>query len=107
MSHFATQKIFLNVAGYHWGPVVPSEADGASLVANVGFSLTLLPTVIVSKWVPSSFETQSSITVCFGAIADGVLPISLMYFLTPSNVERLGTEVRPEMLKKDAILNSS
>jgi len=58
---------------------------------------TLFPTVMVSKCVPSSFETQSNMTVCLGAIADGAFPISLMYFLTPSKVDRLGTDVRPKM----------
>jgi hypothetical protein len=51
---------------------------------------------MVSKWVPSSLDTQSSMTVCFGAIADGVFPISVMYFLTPSKVDKLGTEVSPK-----------
>ena len=64
--------------------------------ATWGRQCTLFPTVMVSKWVPSSLETQSSMTVCFGAMADGELPISLMYFLTPSNVDRLGTDVKPK-----------
>ena len=58
----------------------------------------LFPTVIVKIWVPSSFEAQSSITVCFGAMALGALPMALMYFLTPSSVDKLGTDIKPVKL---------
>lgn len=48
-------------------------------------------------WDPSSLETQSSMTCCLGATGDGELPISAMYFLTPSIVARLGTDSRPKL----------
>ena len=50
---------------------------------------------MVSTCVPSSFEAQSSITVCFGATALGEFPIALMYFFTPSKVDKLGTDIKP------------
>ena len=56
--------------------------------------------MIVSTWVPSSFEAQSSITVCFGATALGEFPIALMYFFTPSNVDKLGTDIKPARIKR-------
>jgi hypothetical protein len=43
-------------------------------------------------------------TVCLGAMAEGVLPISLMYFLTPSNVDKLGTEVKPKKGRKNVLM---
>ena len=61
---------------------------------------TLFPTVIVSTCVPSSFEAQSSITVCLGATALGEFPIALMYFFTPSNVDKLGTDIKPVRITK-------
>ena len=56
---------------------------------------TLFPTVMVKIWDPSSFDAQSNITVCFGAISLGVLPTAFIYFLTPSNVDKLGTDIKP------------
>ena len=67
--------------------------------------LTLFPTVTVRIWLPSSFETQSNITIRFGAAVLGAFPILLMYLLTPSKVDILGTEVRPTRL--DHVINLS
>ena len=71
--------------------------------------LTLLPTVMVKIWDPSSLDAQSNITVCFGAIALGVLPTAFIYFLTPSNVDKLGTDIKPikkmkKFRKKQSVL---
>lgn len=58
--------------------------------------MTLFPTATVRMCEPSSLETQSSMTLCFGETEEGALPILLMYFFTPSKVERLGTETKPK-----------
>ena len=55
----------------------------------------MFPTATVKMCEPSSFDTQSSMTLCFGDTGDGELPILLMYRFMPSRVERLGTERRP------------
>jgi hypothetical protein len=80
------------------------KLDREKVVNVIEMCLTLFPTVIVKRCVPSSFETQSSMTVCLGAMAEGVLPISLMYFLTPSNVDKLGTEVKPKKGRKNVLM---
>ena len=61
-------------------------------------SRTLFPTATVKICEPSSFDTQSSMTLCFGDTDDGEFPILLMYFFMPSRVERFGTESRPEII---------
>ena len=75
------------------------------LSCNFYQNITLFPTVIVKMWVPSSLEAQSNITVCLGAMALGAFPIALIYFFTPSNVDKLGTDIKPENLvrKKNVI----
>ena len=50
----------------------------------------------VKIWLPSSLETQSSITIRFGAAELGAFPILFMYRLTPSSVDMLGTGLNPE-----------
>ena len=75
------------------------------MIHDAKVHLTLFPTVTVRIWLPSSFETQSNITIRFGAAVLGVFPILLMYLLTPSKVDILGTEVRPTRL--DHVINLS
>ena len=59
------------------------------------FALTLFPTATVRMWDPSSLDTQSNMTLCLGDTEEGEFPILLMYFFTPSKVDKLGTETKP------------
>ena len=64
-----------------------------------------MPTVIVKICEPSSLDAQSSITVCLGAMALGVFPTALIYFFTPSNVDKLGTDIKPVKYSQNIIRN--
>ena len=66
------------------------------MIHDAKVHLTLFPTVTVRIWLPSSFETQSNITIRFGAAVLGAFPILFIYLLTPSKVDILGTELKPK-----------